>query len=172
MQSSDLIEICRDSTGASDAGDRCSAVKLQLHRPLADLRVLIRAKELHPSLRGLSTACSFCASMFDGQSTIELQNCRLAEDIASGPSVHEERWLRIHGACSAASISIEVRCLPTHQGLQIASLPCGAAASLARQQLDSLNPYCSPAQDRHHQHLALKAFLRRCTEAAHPIFPA
>ena len=121
--------LCRGSTDAPHAGDRCSAVKLQLHRPLADLRVLITAQEPHPLLRGLSTGCSFSASIFDSQSAADLQNCSLAEDIASGPSAHEERWLRIHGACSEASISIEVRCLPNFKALQVTSQPCGAAVS-------------------------------------------
>ncbi len=125
LQASDLGMPCRGSTGGPDAGDRCSAVKLQLHRPLADLRVLITAQEPHPSLRGLSIACSVSASISESQSAANLQNCSLAEDIASGTSAHEERWLRIHGACSEASISIEVRCLPIPQGLQVASQPSG-----------------------------------------------
>ena len=166
LQASDPGVLCRGSTGAPDAGDGCSAVKLQLHRPLADLRVLVTAKEPHSSLRGLSTACSFSASIFDSQSDADLQNCSLAEDIASGPSAHEERWLRIHGACSEASISIEVRSLPTYQGLQVISQPCKAAANLLRQRQNAPDPNSSPAWGQHHQHLAFLALIRRCIEAA------
>ena len=97
--------------GSLAASSTCTAVKVQLHRPLADLRVLITAGDAQPSLRTVSRTCSLGTSLHDSPDAPEVASCSLAADVASGTGDLEEHWLRIDSACAEASISIVVPAL-------------------------------------------------------------
>lgn len=97
--------------GSSGASSTCTAVRVQLHRPLADLRLLITAGDAQPSLRSVSRTCTLGASLHDRPDAPEVAPCSAAIDVASGTSGVEEHWLRLDSACAKASISIEVPAL-------------------------------------------------------------
>ena len=100
----------RQSSGASDGASTCTAVRLQLHRPLAELRVLITAGDGLPPLPSFSSAaCLAQASIYDSYDVPEMDPCTFAADIASGDLAAEERWLRVDSACPQAFVAIQVR---------------------------------------------------------------
>ena len=98
----------RGFQGASSEPSTCTAVRLQLNRPLEELRVLITARHNRHHFGSLSKTCSFEASIHDSYDSPELDACKFAEDIASGDLAFEECWLRIDSACPGAFISIQV----------------------------------------------------------------
>lgn len=99
----------RHSSRASDRAGSCTAVRLQLHRPLAELKVLITAGDSGPSLTSFSSAaCSAQASIHDSCDVPEMGTCTFAEDVISGDLAVEEHCLKIDSACQQAFISIQV----------------------------------------------------------------
>lgn len=100
----------RQLAGAPDGASTCTAIRLQLHRPLAELRVLITAGNNQLFLESFSSAaCSAQASMYDSYDVPEMDPCTFAADVASGDLAVEEQWLRIDSACPQAFIVIQVR---------------------------------------------------------------
>ena len=98
----------RHSIGPSDEAGACTAVKVQLHRPLEELKLLITAGDSCQSLTSAGKACTFAASLHDSYDVPEMGPCTFAADIASGGYTLEEHWLRIEGASRQAFVSIQV----------------------------------------------------------------
>ena len=103
------MSFSRHSSGGSDGASPCTAVRLRLHRPLAELKVLITAGDSGPPLTSRSSAaCSAQASIHASCDGPEMGLCTFAEEVASGELAIEAHWLKIDSACPQASISVQV----------------------------------------------------------------
>ena len=98
----------RHPSANSDGSSTCTSVKVQLHRPLSELKLLITAGENRPTLMSASEACSTEASLHNSYDVPEMGPCAFAADLASGKLAVEEHWLRIDSACPQTYISVQV----------------------------------------------------------------